>query len=135
MVCSYFRNWSKQKETLSETIFSESENPTRIFFALVNTEACTGNVHKNPLDFATRWSYTADAVEGSPVTSHEQNEQIMSDLLDKKTGKKFDILLRRLGVPPEQATEPPTRRSSVQIKNYQASLADHNHNKITKIQK
>ncbi len=89
MVCSYFRNWSKQKRDSFRNNFFESENPTRIFFALVDTEAYTGNAHKNPLDFARRWSYTADAVEGRPRTSHKQNEQIMSDLLDKKTGKNF----------------------------------------------
>jgi hypothetical protein len=119
----HFRRWSvltfgigvNKKETLSETIFSESENPTRIFFALVDTEAYTGNSHKNPFDFARRWSYTPDGVEGRPAASQEQTEEMMSNLLDKKLETKFDILLRRLGVPSEPATEAPTRRSSVQL--------------------
>jgi len=115
----HLRRWSvltfgvgvNKKETLSESIFSESENPTRIFFALVDTDAYTGNMHKNPFDFARRWYYEADAVQVSQIPS---NEQTVSDLLDKKLDKKFEILMKRLGVQ-EESSDPPTRRSSVEL--------------------
>ena len=114
----HLRRWSvltfgigmNKKESISESMFAESENPTRIFFALVETEAYTGKRNKNPFDFSRKWSFEAPSVQ----VSNEHTEQIFSDLLDKKLDSKFEILIRRLGVQ-GQSSEPPTRRSSVEL--------------------
>jgi len=52
-----------KRETLSDSLFSESENPTRIFFALVDTKAYQGDINKNPFEFGRKWFYEATAVQ------------------------------------------------------------------------
>ena len=96
-------------ETLSDSLFSESENPTRIFFALVDTKAYQGDMHKNPFEFGRKWFYEVTAVQ-----SNVPAEQTVNDLVDKKLDSKFEALYQRLGGQ-TQSSEPPTRRSSVQL--------------------
>jgi hypothetical protein len=103
-----------QRETVSDSLFSESENPTRIFFALVETKAYQGAMNKNPFEFGRKWSYEETAVQ--TVQSNATTEQIVSDLVDKKLDSKFEVLYQKLGVQQQQqSSEPPTRRSSVQL--------------------
>jgi hypothetical protein len=101
-----------KRETLSDSLFSESENPTRIFFALVDTKAYQGDINKNPFEFGRKWFYEATAVQ--TVQRNVPSEQIVSDLVDKKLDSKFEVLYQRLGLQ-QQSSEPPTRRSSVQL--------------------
>jgi len=99
---------ANKRQTLSDSLFSESENPTRIFFALVETKAYQGDMKKNPFDFGRKWSYESDTVQVVP--SRDQTEQIVNDLVNKK----LDNVFKSLGVQ-QQSSEPPTRRSSVQL--------------------
>ena len=126
----HFRRWSvltfgvgmNKRETVSESIFAESENPTRIFFALVESKNEKGDMHTNPYDFGRKWGYTASGPgELRQAPTNRQTEQMVSDIVDKQLNTKldqvnfkFDILMKKLGVA-EHSSEPPTRRSSVQL--------------------
>ena len=126
----HFRRWSvltfgvgmNKRETVSESIFAESENPTRIFFALVESKNEKGDMHTNPYDFGRKWGYTASGPgELRQAPTNRQTEQMVSDIVDKQLNTKldqvnfkFDILMKKLGVA-EHGSEPPTRRSSVQL--------------------
>jgi hypothetical protein len=127
----HFRRWSiltfgigmNKRETVSESIFGESENPTRIFFAIVESKSQKGDIHTNPYDFGRKWGYTTNSasVELGLTVSNQQTMQMVSDI-DKKldqtisqVNSKFDLIMKKLeGSEPPTGT-PATRRSSVQL--------------------
>jgi hypothetical protein len=66
-------------EYYSDSLFSESENPVRIFFMIVETKAYTGNYHKNPYNFARKWTVTSAERQmnlAAEIESHAMKQQI-----------------------------------------------------------
>ena len=127
----HFRRWLvrqigipiNKSDHYSDGLFSESENPVRIFFMIVDSKAYNGNIHKNPFNFARKWTVTAAQREMNLGAEIETNE--IQQQLNTMQGM-INVLLSRSqgGAPPEQPEAgtssgdrgkgPLTRKSSLQ---------------------
>ena len=95
----HFRRWTVRQmgiprnkaDFYSDSLFAESENPVRIFFIVVESDAYNGDYHKNAFNFARKWSYTvpgpvATAIEGNPFQQQlNEMQKVLNTLLTRTT--------------------------------------------------
>lgn len=99
----HFRRWSvrqmgiprNKSDFYSDSLFSESENPVRIFFMIVESDSYNGNYHKNPFNLARKWSYTVEArqraedVEGNSFQRQlSQMQEVLNTLLTRSAAQE-----------------------------------------------
>ena len=126
----HFRRWTvrqmgiprNKSDFYSDSLFSESENPVRIFFMIVESESYNGAMNKNPYNFARKWSVTVSEREMNLSAELETN-QIQQQLTQMQ--EMINVLLNRSQSPAPPPAEPSpscsdkgkgplTRKSSLQ---------------------
>ena len=79
----HFRRWTvrqmgiprNKSDFYSDSLFAESENPVRIFFLIVNSDAYNGNYNKNPFNLARKWSVTIEGRQNATLAPEANNFQ------------------------------------------------------------
>lgn len=126
----HFRRWTvrqmgiprNKSDFYSDSLFSESENPVRIFFMIVDSAAYNGDIHKNPFNFARKWTVTT-AERGMNLSEELETNQIQGQL--RQMQEMINVLVNRSqpSAPPQpepgpsaadKGKGPQTRKSSVQ---------------------
>lgn len=126
----HFRRWTvrqmgiprNKSDFYSDSLFSESENPVRIFFMIVDSGAYNGDMHKNPFNFARKWSVTAEE-RAMNLSGNLETNQIQDQL--RQMQQMINVLVNRSQSPgptqPQASTSsldkgkgPQTRKTSIQ---------------------
>ena len=84
----HFRRWSvrqmgiprNKSDFYSDSLFSESENPVRIFFMIVESDSYNGDYHKNPFNLGRKWSYTVAARQRAEVVESNSFQRQLSQM-------------------------------------------------------
>ena len=109
----HFRRWTvrqmgiprNKSDFYSDSLFSESENPVRIFFMIVDSESYTGNYHKNPFNLARKWTVTVPErdmnLSGEIVASNFQQQL-------NQIHEMLNVIMNRTPAAPEQAEPGPS---------------------------
>jgi hypothetical protein len=96
----HYRRWTvkqmgiqrNKQDYFSDSLFSESENPVRIFFLIVNSKAYNGDYHLNGFNFARKWTVsaaqgdmdlTAEIETNSIKQQLNQMQQMINTLLNR----------------------------------------------------
>lgn len=70
---------------VSDNLFAESENPCRVFFAFVETEAFRGHYQKNPFEFRRKWK--GDFSESVPVDQTTDRDRMWQREMQRQSDK------------------------------------------------
>ena len=96
---------------VTDQLFPESENPLRIFFVLVETDALLGDYKKNPYEFRRKWKgdYSASEVklkDQLELSRVESRIELQAQLQNQKFNELFQLLR---GMQANQPAEPRPR--------------------------
>ena len=106
-----------KKEYFSDALFAESENPIRIFFFLVQTDAAIGTQESNPYNFGRTWTYNKDvprlSLEDQLEEKHTQTEiGTLKNMMMMIMGKLEDMKTTPTPTPENFEEEEPLARKS-----------------------
>jgi len=68
-----------------DNLFPESENPSRVFIMIVDSQAYLGSYSKSPFHFARKWTVKARAFESAKSALQVENAYLKSSIEDIKS--------------------------------------------------
>jgi hypothetical protein len=85
---------TQKQEFFSDSLFPESENPSRVYVMLVNSKALLGNYSTNPFQFRRKWDVTT-SVSQTPMPNlgaeHQQYFNILTAQMQRMQEMLKDI--------------------------------------------
>ena len=97
-----------KQDFVTDQLFPESENPIRVFFVLVETDALLGNYKKNPFDFRKKWKGDFSSTQASlqdrlELSRVESKLELQAQQQNQKFNQLFELLR---GMQNSQSAEP-----------------------------